>query len=151
MAYLLEALPTKAAIDDAIRGTKDKVLVLRFGRSSDAVCLQMDDILARCEVELSKMAQVYTVDTDNVDVEIYCQYFDVSLIPSTIFFFNGQHMKVDFGTPDNTKFVGALYTKQDCIDLVEVIFRGAMHGKYIVLSPIPHERIPQYELLYKDF
>ncbi|OQR94458.1 hypothetical protein ACHHYP_01290 [Achlya hypogyna] len=136
MAYLLQALPTKAAIDSAIRETKDKVLVLRFGRCTDAVCLQMDDILARCEVELSKMATIYTVDTDTADVEIYCQYFDVSLIPSTIFFFNGQHMKVDYRTPDHTKFIGAFREKQDCIDLVEVIFRGAMHG-----NTLPHWRL----------
>ena len=45
--------------------------------------------------DLTNMASIFVVDIDKVPV--YTQYFDISLIPSTIFFFNGQHMKVDWG------------------------------------------------------
>lgn len=41
------------------------------------------------------MADIFIVDVDAVPV--YTRYFDISLIPSTVFFFNGQHMKVDYG------------------------------------------------------
>lgn len=41
------------------------------------------------------MADMYIVDVDAVD--LYTQYFDITLIPATVFFFNGQHMKVDWG------------------------------------------------------
>jgi hypothetical protein len=46
-SLLLEQLASKSAVDGAIRGTKDRVLVLRFGRASDVVCLQQDDIVRR--------------------------------------------------------------------------------------------------------
>ncbi|KAJ0404996.1 hypothetical protein P43SY_004913 [Pythium insidiosum] len=136
---MLKSLRTKAAIDDAIRHTKDKVLVLRFGRASDLVCMQQDDVLAKTERELSKMARIALVEAD--DVPIYCQYFDITLIPATVFFFNAQHIKVDYG-----KLRALDAATMDC----QVIYRGARHGKLIVASPIDRSRIPHYDLLYKD-
>lgn len=46
MAFLLKELGSKAEVDSAIKNTLDKVLVLRFGRSQDAGCMQVDDIVS---------------------------------------------------------------------------------------------------------
>ncbi|XP_022099018.1 thioredoxin-like protein 4B [Acanthaster planci] len=148
MSFLLPKLTTKKDVDHVIKTTEDVVLVLRFGRDADLVCMQLDDILSKTAHDVSKMATIYCVDTECVPV--YTQYFDITLIPATVFFFNGQHMKVDYGTPDHTKFIGSFKTKQDFIDLVEVIYRGAMKGKLMVTSPIDSRNITQYELLYQD-
>ncbi|KAK7101830.1 thioredoxin-like protein 4B [Littorina saxatilis] len=148
MSFLLPKLTTKAEVDQAIKSTEDLVLILRFGREDDTACLQLDDILAKSVDDLANMASIYLVDVDSVP--IYVQYFDISLIPATIFFFNGQHMKVDWGTPDHTKFIGSFKKKQDFIDVVEVIFRGAMKGKMMVMSPLDPRDVPKYELIYKD-
>jgi hypothetical protein len=150
MSYLLTTLTKKQEVDSIIRSTIDKVLVLRFGRASDSVCLLLDDVLAKSARDVSKFATVALVDIDSDDVQVYVKYFDITLIPSTIFFFNAHHMKMDSGTADHSKWVGAFRAKQDFVDVVEAIFRGAMKGKLIVSCPLPPERIPKYQLYYKD-
>ncbi|XP_031278289.1 thioredoxin-like protein 4B isoform X1 [Pistacia vera] len=150
MDYLSTTLTKKKEIDSIIRDTIDKVLILRFGRSTDAVCLQLDDILVKSARDVSKFATVALVDIDSEDIQVYVKYFDITFIPSTVFFFNAHHMKMDSGTADHTKWVGAFHRKQDFVDVVEAIFRGAMKGKLIVNCPLPPERIPKYQLFYKD-
>ncbi|KMS64606.1 hypothetical protein BVRB_018550 [Beta vulgaris subsp. vulgaris] len=97
MSYTEETLTEKREVNSIIRDTLDKVLVLRFGRSSDPVCLQLDDILAKSARDVSKFARVALADIDSEDVQVYVKYFDITLIPSTIFFFNAHHMKMDSG------------------------------------------------------
>jgi hypothetical protein len=145
---VLHSLQTKKEVDNVIKTTEDKVLILRFGREADIVCRQMDDILLKAQTELDNMAAIYIVNVDAVPV--YTEYFDITLIPATVFFFNAQHMKVDWGTPDHTKFIGSFKTKQNLIDVAETVYRGAMRGKLIVPSPLDPRDVPKYSLLYKD-
>jgi DIM1 family U5 snRNP protein len=44
-------------------------------------------------------------------------------------------MQVDFGTGNNNKLNFALSNKQDLIDIIEVVYRGAKKGKGLVVSP----------------
>ncbi|KAL5702540.1 hypothetical protein ACHQM5_027749 [Ranunculus cassubicifolius] len=149
-SYMLPTLTKKSLIDSMIRDTIDKVLVLRFGKASDLVCLQLDEIISKSARDVSRFASVALVDIESEDVQIYVKYFDITLIPSTIFFFNAHHMKMDSGTADHTKWIGEFHRKQDFIDVVEAIYRGAMKGKLIVSCPLPPERIPRFNLIFKE-
>ncbi|KAJ4751533.1 Thioredoxin-like protein 4B [Rhynchospora pubera] len=149
-SVLLPTLTTKREIDAIIRDTLDKVVVLRFGRASDASCLQLDEILSKTSRDVSRFATVGLVDVDSEEVKVYVEYFDITLMPAIVFFFNAHHMKMDSGTADHTKWIGSFHSKQDFIDVVEAIFRGAMKGKLIVTCPLPPERIPRFQLLFKD-
>lgn len=44
-------------------------------------------------------------------------------------------MKIDLGTGNNNKINWALDNKQEFIDIVETIYRGAIKGKGLVISP----------------
>ncbi|KAL5659420.1 hypothetical protein ACJX0J_032583, partial [Zea mays] len=118
-SVLLPTLRLKSEVDAAIRDTLDKVLVLRFGRATDATCLHLDDILDKSSWDISKFAMVALVDMDSEEIQVYIDYFDITLVPATIFFFNAHHMKMDSGTPDHTKWIGSFSSKQDFIDVVE--------------------------------
>lgn len=45
-AYALPALRSKKEVDGAIKSTEDRVLVLRFGKESESVTMQLDDIVS---------------------------------------------------------------------------------------------------------
>ena len=46
MSFLLPKLTNKSEVDEAIKSTEDVVLVLRFGRDDDNVCMQLDHIVS---------------------------------------------------------------------------------------------------------
>ena len=46
MSYVLNKLVSKKEVDNAIRCTEDRVLVLRFGSESDQECMMLDDIVS---------------------------------------------------------------------------------------------------------
>uniref|UniRef100_A0A8V0XTS8 Thioredoxin like 4B n=1 Tax=Gallus gallus TaxID=9031 RepID=A0A8V0XTS8_CHICK len=147
MSFLLPKLSCKKEVDQAIKSVAEKVLVLRFGRDNDAVCLQLDDILAKTAHDLSKMAVIYLVDVNKVPV--YTQYFDISYIPSTVFFFNGQHMKVDYGGKSHGrktitfKSCQFSYTKEETKQQVRGCSSSVPFGKAPRLSALglPFKRV----------
>ena len=46
MSLFLPKLTSKKDIDEVIKGVAEKVVVLRFGRDEDSVCLQLDEIVS---------------------------------------------------------------------------------------------------------
>jgi hypothetical protein len=46
-----------------------------------------------------------------------------------------QHIMVDLGTGNNNKINWAMNDKQEFIDIVEVVYRGARKGRGLVVSP----------------
>ena len=58
MAYVLPRLETKKDVDMAIKSTVDKVLVLRFGRETDGVCMQLDEIVSSPQMPAPRLGRV---------------------------------------------------------------------------------------------
>ena len=54
---------------------------------------------------------------------------------TVMFFYRNRHIMVDFGTGDNNKLNFLLGEKQELIDIVETVYRGASKGKGLVVSP----------------
>jgi U5 snRNP protein, DIM1 family len=52
-----------------------------------------------------------------------------------MFFFRNKHMMIDLGTGNNNKLNFVLEDKQELIDILETIYRGAKKGRGLVVSP----------------
>ncbi|CAM9297681.1 unnamed protein product [Heterosigma akashiwo] len=133
MSYLLPHLRSGWAVDQAILTEEDRVVVLRFGHDYDSVCMQMDEILFELVEDVKNYAVVYLVDISEVpDFNTMYELYD----PCTVmFFFRNKHIMVDLGTGNNNKINWAFNNKEELIDIIETVYRGATKGRGLVVSP----------------
>ena len=82
---------------------------------------------------VKNFAVLYVCDLDQVPdfKQMYELYDTVTLM----FFFRNKHMMCDFGTGNNNKLNWVLEDKQELIDIIETIYRGAKQGRGLVVSP----------------
>lgn len=93
----------------------------------------MDEVLAGVAETIKNFAVIYLVDITEVpDFNTMYELYD----PSTImFFFRNKHIMIDLGTGNNNKINWALKDKQEFIDIVETVYRGARKGRGLVIAP----------------
>ena len=133
MSYLLPHLENGWEVDQAILQEEDRVVCIRFGHDADKTCMQNDEILVKCAETVQKFAVFYVVDISQVpDFNTMYELYDACTI---MFFFRNRHIMVDFGTGNNNKMIWGLDDKQELIDILEVVYRGASKGKGLVISP----------------
>lgn len=116
-----------------VQAEEDRVVIIRFGRDWDETCMQMDETLVGVAGKLKNFAVIYLVDIDKVpDFNAMYELYD----PCTVmFFYRNKHIMVDLGTGNNNKINWALTDKQEFIDIVETVYRGARKGAGLVVSP----------------
>ena len=133
MSYLLPHLSSGYAVDQAILNEEDRVVVIRFGQDHDGDCMVQDEVLCSISEKVKNFAVVYLVDTTEVpDFNTMYELYDPC---TTMFFFRNKHILIDVGTGNNNKINWALNNKQEMIDLIEVVYRGAKKGRGLVVSP----------------
>lgn len=96
----------------------------------------MDEFLFGIAEKIKNFATVYLCDIDEVpDFNSMYELYD----PCTVmFFYRNKHMMCDFGTGNNNKLNFLVGDKQELIDIIETIYRGARKGKGLVVSPIDY-------------
>ncbi|CAD6892089.1 unnamed protein product [Tilletia controversa] len=133
MSYFLVHLPSGWHVDQAILSEEEKVVVLRFGHDWDPTCMRMDETLYGVQEALRNYATIYVVDITQVPDfnKMYELYDDCAVM----FFYRNKHIMVDLGTGNNNKINWAIEDKQEFIDIVETVYRGASKGRGLVVSP----------------
>ncbi|KAH7349267.1 mitosis protein dim1 [Plectosphaerella cucumerina] len=120
-------------VDQAILSEEERLVVIRFGRDADPNCMRQDEVLYRIQDKVKNFAVIYVCDLDIVsDFNQLYELYD----PCTVmFFFRNKHMMIDLGTGDNNKLNFVLEDKQELIDIIETVYRGAKKGRGLVVSP----------------
>ena len=65
------------------------------------------------------------------DIVVYELYDPMTIM----FFWRNKHMMIDLGTGNNNKLNFVLEDKQELIDIIETVYRGAKKGRGLVISP----------------
>jgi DIM1 family U5 snRNP protein len=83
--------------------------------------------------DVKNFGVVYLVDISEVpDFNTMYELYD----PCTVmFFFRNKHITIDLGTGNNNKINWLLNDKQEMIDIIETVYRGAKKGRGMVVSP----------------
>ncbi|MBA0874710.1 hypothetical protein Goshw_020968 [Gossypium schwendimanii] len=85
--------------------------------------LKMDEVLASVTETIKNFAVIYLVDITEVpDFNTMYELYDPSPV---MFLFRNKHIMINFGTGNNNKINWALKDKQEFIDIVETVYRGA--------------------------
>ncbi|ODV98553.1 hypothetical protein PACTADRAFT_83797 [Pachysolen tannophilus NRRL Y-2460] len=126
-------------VDQAILSEDERLVIIRFGVDWDKECMLMDELLYSIAEKVKNFAVIYLCDINQVpDFNQMYELYD----PMTImFFFRNKHMMCDFGTGNNNKLNFVLKDKQELIDIIETIYRGARKGKGLVVSPKDYSSI----------
>ena len=150
-SVVLPHLTTGWHVDQSILTEEERLVVIRFGRDWDPDCkyqpllrnnfyhahsflgMRQDEVLYRIADRVKNFAVIYVCDLDQVpDFKQMYELYD----PMTLmFFFRNKHMMCDFGTGNNNKLNWVLEDKQELIDILETIYRGAKKGRGLVVSP----------------
>jgi DIM1 family U5 snRNP protein len=142
MSYLLPHLENGWEVDQAILTEEERVVVVRFGTDFDATCMKQDELLYKISEPVRNFAVIYLVDIQEVpDFNTMYELYDAC---TTMFFFRNRHLMVDFGTGDNNKMKWAAKNKQELIDVIEAVYRGAKKGKGLVVSPVDYSTRHMY-------
>ncbi|VDN97287.1 unnamed protein product, partial [Rodentolepis nana] len=104
-----------------------------FGHDWDPTCMVMDETLFQIAELVKNYAVVYLVDI--AQVPDFTKMYELYDPCTTMFFYRNKHIMVDLGTGNNNKVNWAIDNKQELLDLIESIYRGARKGRGLVVSP----------------
>ena len=134
MSYLLPHLRSGWAVDQAIVNEEDRVVIIRFGEDDNASCMRMDETLSEMAEEVKEWAVIYLVSLSEVpDFNVMYELYEEEL--HLMFFYRNKHIMIDTGTGNNNKITWAVNDKQEMIDIVETVYRGASKGRGLVMAP----------------
>ncbi|KAF7846361.1 hypothetical protein BT93_L4500 [Corymbia citriodora subsp. variegata] len=133
MTAMIHDLPSAWHVDQACMSEDERLVIIRFGKADDREVMAQDELLYKVADRVRNFAVIYICD--NQKVPDFNQMYELYDKCTVMFFWRNKHMMCDFGTGNNNKLNFPINDKQELIDIVEVIYRGAKKGRGLVNSP----------------
>jgi DIM1 family U5 snRNP protein len=123
VAHSVTQLNTSIAVDETILSDDPRIIVMRFGSKSDAMCKLQDATIMRVAPRLQAKAVFYLVDT--IDTPELVQQYDL-YDPCSLMFFH-KRRALDISTPTgNDSKVSELVDDKVLLDLLQ-----KLHSFYV--------------------
>lgn len=132
-SIFLPHLKTGWHVDQAILSEDERLVIIRFGKDQNRLCMIMDELLYSVAEKVKNFAAIYLCDIEQVPD--FNEMYELNDPCTIMFFWRNKHMMCDYGTGDNNKLNFLIDNKQELIDIIETIYRGATKGKGLVMSP----------------
>lgn len=117
--------------------------------------MKMDETLYGVSERVKNFAVIYLVDitqvpdfnkvsgdlkycwaeSSSLTLAAFTQMYELYESCATMFFYRNKHIMIDLGTGNNNKITWAIENKQELIDIIETVYRGASKGRGLVVSP----------------
>mmetsp|Transcript_49404 Transcript_49404/g.92608 ORF Transcript_49404/g.92608 Transcript_49404/m.92608 type:complete len:143 (+) Transcript_49404:41-469(+) len=133
MSVPLPRLSSAYLVEQAVLGEQSKVVCLRFGQDFSPECMRMDEVLSSAAEALAPACSIYAVDMREVPECV--TEFQLAASAQLIFFFKGKVLELDLGSGPQRKVDLALSGRQEFMDLVEAVCRGAQQGMQLIVAP----------------
>merc|ERR1712232_1022848 len=116
-------------------GEQAKVVCLRLGQDFDCDCMQMDQVIASTIDAVQSHCSIYAVDVREVP-ECVQEFNLAGQSLALVFFFKGKPLRIDVGKGNlQTAITWAIEDRQEFVDLVEAVCRGAQQGRDFIVAP----------------
>ncbi|ODN99168.1 hypothetical protein I350_07327 [Cryptococcus amylolentus CBS 6273] len=119
MSYFMTHLHSGWHVDQAILVEEDRVVCIRFGHDHDEDCMAMDE----------------TLYVDITEVPDFNKMYELYDNCTLMFFYRNKHIMIDLGTGNNNKINWPISDKQEMVDVIETVYRGASKGRGLVVAP----------------
>eukprot|EP00124_Ichthyophonus_hoferi_P001113 Ihof_evm14s51 gene=Ihof_evmTU14s51 len=133
MSFMLPHLHNGWQVDQAILSEEERVVVIRFGHDWDPECMKMDETLYGIAEKVKNFSVIYLVDI--TEVSDFNKMYELYDPCTAMFFYRNKHMMIDLGTGNNNKINWPIQDKQEMIDVIETVYRGARKGRGLVIAP----------------
>ncbi|CAK7200642.1 Dimethyladenosine transferase [Sporothrix eucalyptigena] len=125
-------LPSGWHVDQAILHDSERVVVILFGKPDEIDVMVQTEMLRKIAPDVVNFAVLYTCD--NSQVKDFNKMYELYDPCTLMFFWRNKHVMIDTGTGNNNKVNFLVRNKQELIDMIEVVYRGAKKGRGLVVA-----------------